>query len=337
MMKIFYFLFFLISSSSYVFAQFAPAAGTEGSTAIFKDSSVFVAWAQHCEVTRGYQNITDPSLGLASAGDSTMALGKAGSNGVVSLGDGGSAMLTFEYPIYDGPGWDFAVFENGFIDTYLELAFVEVSSDGQSFYRFPSTSLIQDSAQIGGFGSVETTKLDQLAGKYIALYGTPFDLHVLKNEVGLDIQAITHIKIIDVVGNIIEPYVRYDHRQQKINDPWPTPFPSGGFDLDAVGIIHELRPNSTIDENLATTLEIFPNPVSDQTQITFVLSKPTNVKMDLVFSVTGRFKSILPSQKFEEGTHKIPLTSESLHPGVYVLRAFFDDHVISKKIIRTNQ
>ena len=36
------------------------------------------------------------------------------------VGDGGSAILTFDTPIANGPGFDFAVFENGFSDTFLE-------------------------------------------------------------------------------------------------------------------------------------------------------------------------------------------------------------------------
>ncbi|NIA17499.1 MAG: hypothetical protein GWO86_04040, partial [Planctomycetes bacterium] len=34
-------------------------------------------------------------------------------------------------------------------------------------------------------------------------------------------------------------YSSCDINGHQINDPWPTPFDSGGFDLDAVGIINE--------------------------------------------------------------------------------------------------
>ena len=45
----------------------------------------------------------------------------------------------------NGNSWDFCVFENAFNDSFLELGFVEVSSNGNDFYRFPSTSFTQDS------------------------------------------------------------------------------------------------------------------------------------------------------------------------------------------------
>ena len=44
----------------------------------------------------------------------------------------------------NGNSWDFCVFENAFNDSFLELGFVEVSSNGNDFYRFPSTSFTQD-------------------------------------------------------------------------------------------------------------------------------------------------------------------------------------------------
>ena len=111
-------------------AQFPGAAGTSGSTAIYKDSSVFIDWASHAKIIRGYQNISNPSAGYATVGDSISVTQKAGLNGVVSLGDGGIAILTFSNPIVNGTGFDFAVFENSFNDFFLELAFVEASSDG---------------------------------------------------------------------------------------------------------------------------------------------------------------------------------------------------------------
>ncbi len=220
---------------------YAPAAGQPGSTAIYKDDPAFVGWASDCEVVRGLMDISDPSKGYASYGSADKAIGKAvgDSYDVVSLGDGGYATLTFDAPIYNGPGWDFAVFENGFSDTYLELGFVEVSSNGTDFFRFPSVSLTQTDTQVGGFGTLDPTNIHNLAGKYRQGYGTPFDLAELDGINGLDINNITHVRIVDVVGCIQDAYCTYDSQGHKINDPWPTAFSSGGFDLDAVGVIHQ--------------------------------------------------------------------------------------------------
>ena len=172
---LFYFLHFCAS------AQYAPQAGITGSTAMIASSDLFVGWATQCSIYRGFMNIADPSLGYASAGDSSLALGPA-DDYTVSLGDSGVAVLTFEHPIYNGPGADFAVFENGFLDpandsqAFLELGFVEVSSDGVNYTRFPATSLTPDSVQMTNDSYMYANYLHNLAGSYIALYGTPFDL-----------------------------------------------------------------------------------------------------------------------------------------------------------------
>src|SRR5690606_10864157 len=83
--------------------------------------------------------------------------------------------------------------------------------------------------------------LNNLAGKYVGGYGTPFDLQEMANISGLDINNITHVRIIDVVGSI-NGNTRFDASNRKINDPYPTPFPVGGFDLDAVAVLHQTWP-----------------------------------------------------------------------------------------------
>lgn len=252
-------LFFFILTPFLCAAQFAPAAGKPGSTALRHDSSCFKAWATSAQIFRGYKDISNPDSGFASVGDSLSATGPAMTGGVVSLGDGGWAVLEFMYPIKDGPGWDFAVFENSFLDSFLELAFVEVSTDGKKYVRFPSESLSDTVNQCGPFGSTRPEKVNNLAGKYIVGYGTPFDLSELKDSSGIDIMNIRFVKVVDVVGCLNPIYARHDVKGRKINDPWPTPFPSSGFDLDAVGVIHQ--DNSAAVETPVSGALIFPNPV----------------------------------------------------------------------------
>lgn len=230
-------LLFLVATVG-VNAQFAAPAGMPGSTAIYKDSSCFVAWANHCDIERGWIDLSDTSAGRATVGSSLSAIGKAGENGVVSLGDGGRAQLQFQNLIYNGPGYDFAVFENSFRDDFLELAFVEVSSDGLNYRRFPATSLIDTSIQVDSFGLIDCRQVNNLAGKYRALYGTPFDLNELAIYSDIDIMNISSIRLVDVVGSMDNRYATRDQDGRKINDPFPTPYPSSGFDLDAVGVIH---------------------------------------------------------------------------------------------------
>lgn len=245
-------------------AQFAPAAGLPGSDALSANDIRFVQWATNCVIKRGYQDISNPLLGVAQVGNELAATGEPGQNGIVSLGDRGEATLTFSAPIYNGPGADFAVFENGFPTgpagyAFLEFAFVEVSSNGIDFVRFPSVCNLQDTVQLAMEG-VDCSLVHNLAGKYVAGWGTPFDLEELKDSAQLDINHVTHVRLIDVVGSLDDAYVSYDSRGNKINDPFPTPFPSAGFDLDAIGVIHA-KALSIPDNQVTGSGFLYPNPV----------------------------------------------------------------------------
>jgi hypothetical protein len=239
-------------------AQFPGPVGTIGTTAMHKDSSAFVAWAKMCKVTRGYQDISNTSLGYSNVGDSSFVLSKA-DGGIVSLGDGGIAVVTFTSPITNGPGFDFAVFENAFNDSFLELAFVEVSSDGTNYFRFPPTSNLPTSPQYTNDAAMDASKVDNLAGKYRTQYGTPFDLLELTGIPQLNINSVTHVRVIDVVGSINTTYATYDKNNTIINDPWPTPFGSSGFDLDAIGVINETAVGIKEFEK-DVLVNIYPNP-----------------------------------------------------------------------------
>jgi len=241
--------------------QFAPGAGLPGSAAIPEDSPEFQAWAQEIRVVRGYQQLNDTTLGRASFGNVEEGLG-APDQKVVSLGDAGMATLIFDPPIANGPGFDFAVFENGFpaADGYfLELAFVEVSSDGEYFQRFPAESLTNTLVQVGAFDLLQAENLDNLAGKYESGFGTPFDLEELPEDARIDPAHITHVRLVDVVGALDSAIARRDSQGRKINDPWPTGFESSGFDLDAVGAIHLASPTSLRNVR-PPDFRIFPNP-----------------------------------------------------------------------------
>jgi hypothetical protein len=290
-------------------AQFPGPAGTIGTTAMHKDSSAFVAWATQCNIIRGYQDISNTSLGNANVGDSSKAIAKADGS-IVSLGDGGSAVLTFSAPIQNATGFDFAVFENGFSDTFLELAFVEVSSDGVNFYRFPPTSNSQYTVQYDNSATIDATKLDNLAGKYRALYGTPFDLQELASISQLNINAITHVKIIDVVGSITVPYATYDKNSNMINDPWPTAFGSSGFDLDGVGVVNQSAVGINEFEK-SNFVKIYPNPFNSKLKVQD--SKFNEGKNILkIFDLLGN-----EIRNFELNTENTELDLSDLHSGVY--------------------
>ena len=294
-------------------AQFPGPPGTTGTTAMYKDSSAFVAWATKCHIIRGLQDISTPSYSYATVGDSSSAIGIAGTTGVVSLGDSGVAILQFNSPISDGLGNDFAVFENSFSDYFLELAFVEVSSDGIHYFRFPAISNFDTITQVGPFDYSDPTKLNNLAGKYKALYGTPFDLANIANNALLNKSNITHVKLIDVIGSIQNQYCTRDSNNHKINDPWPTPYGSSGFDLDAVGIIHNQLNTVGLKEQNLISATIYPNPVTDELHISIINSDvPYSVS---ITNLVGQ--SII---EFKNLTNHSFIKTDELQSGIYILK-----------------
>jgi hypothetical protein len=203
------------------------------STAIPADDPRIMGWATGWVAPVGYGSEVDEAWRLPEH-----ALGPASTDAthVVSLGNGGRITLTFDPPIADGPGFDFVVFENGHSDDFLELAYVEVSSDAEHYVRFDSAYLGQDA--VSQYGTHDTSLLEGLAGKYRVGFGGPFDLSLLayrpRVQAGqVDLAHITHVRLVDVVGD----GAAYDSFGHPIYDPHPT-VGSGGFDLDAIGVLH---------------------------------------------------------------------------------------------------
>ena len=312
--------------------EFAPQVGFHGSSAVHKDSSVFVSWANSCFVIRGYIDITDTTKTFqgsnkATFGADSMALGKPeGNMNIVSLGDGGSAILTFNPPICNKTGFDFAVFENGFIAqnepkmAFLELAFVEVSSNGQDFFRFPATSTTSNEFQVSTFDNLDATNIHNLAGKYPSDYGTPFDLKDLQEFAPeLDLNHVTQVKIIDVIGTTNEEFASYDNYGNIINDPFPTPFNSCGFDLNGIGVIHQ-----AIKFNTNNKISVYPNPTTNYVNI----SSAEIIEKIIISNIQGQQIMVI-----ENNNNFAQIDISQLKKGVYIIYSISKESIYSEKLL----
>ena len=241
-----------------------------------QDKYSFSGWAS------GYKDYL-PGSGITGSGtdfsanvwmNPENALGKASASdtsAVVVLGDGGSIVLTFDNPIFDGEGYDFVVFENALNDTFLELAFVEVSTDGEHFVRFPNFYLGDSPVGSDGeSGDNDPVKIYNLGDKYRIGYGTGYDIgelddvyeyisshgggasdtcifsdeyvsEFLSNYSYLNTDEINYVRIVDIVGD----GNTLDSSGSPIYDAYPTTGTSG-FDLDAVGVINANIPEASI-------------------------------------------------------------------------------------------
>ena len=317
------FILSLICGSFAAAQSYPPQDGMPGTTAVFKESPLFVGWATGIEVERGLLNKSNPNVAIAgnnkaSAGLPENAIGFPNGD-TVSLGDEGSATLTFAAPILNGDGFDLAVFENGGA-SYLELAFVEASSDSVHFFRFPAHSQTQFDTQIGSFGTPSATYLNNIAGKYSAQYGTPFDLSELPNDVLLNKNRITHVRVIDVVGSIDPLYATFDSFGNPVNESFPTPFASCGFDLQAVGVIHQEALG--LNENFGNRISVYPNPAKD-----YVIVNSNTAVVVQIFDASGR--KILEQQSFKGER----IDTSGLLSGIYVIQISNGKNSQSQKLI----
>lgn len=161
----------------------------------------------------------------------------------------GSLTIELERPIRDLPGADLVVFENAYAssggagtagETFAELAFIEVSSNGITFFRFPAISNAPPPADpndvLNPYRSLDPTGVYNLAGKHHNSYGeswgTPFDLATLNSPAGLDLTNVRYVRIVDIPGT--GDFL--DSLGQPIYDPHRT-FGTGGADIEAVGAV----------------------------------------------------------------------------------------------------
>jgi hypothetical protein len=214
--------------------SYPPAPGEDGSTAISINDPGFSGWATGWVKPVSYgKNVSDKWK------TPVKATGRADGtpNDIVSLGDGGEIIMTFDTPIRNRSGYDFAVFENATVPDFLELAYVEVSSNGDDFVRFDNAYL--GKKRVESFGRIDTTLVGSLAGKYPIKWGTPFDLRVLANKPDVldgkvDLNDIRYVKIVDIVGD----GSCTDSFGNIIYDPYPTE-DSAGLDLEAIGVLNK--------------------------------------------------------------------------------------------------
>jgi hypothetical protein len=232
----------------------------------------------------------EPAPGVdAQWADPGNALGPATGDrlDIVSLGDlsrqqfddglpPGRITLSFDEPIQQQDGYEFVVFENGFTSDvslatgsiagqmFTELGYVEVSSNGVDFARFPAVSLTPE--PVGSYGTIEISNVYNLAGKHPNGTGTAFDLQEIAGEPNVlselvDINDIRYVRIVDIPGSgdfydqtvtYIDPasgsFRDYYSDNHPIYDAWVT-FGSGGVDIEAVGVLEEQKYSADIDLN----------------------------------------------------------------------------------------
>ncbi len=302
--------------------QWDPAGGEAGSFGVHRQDIRLARWADSAVVLRGWRDISKKDSGYVSGGDVSNIYGSP-DNYTLSLGDSGSVIIFLKEPVKNIDGFDFVVFENGFAwfsGYFLELAFVEVSTDGSKFVRFPAQTIADTLKQYTNNAAMDPSQYFNLAGKHQAPYGTPFDLEQLSDSNGIDTDSIHFIRLIDVVGTIDPQMGARDINGRIINDPWPTAFDIGGFDLDAVGVLSELTTKTS--NAVIETGSLGPNPVLMGQPVFWFGQKPA--KSFRIYELSSG-KEVL---NFQATTASFVIEKA----GVYLVEMQLKNKVIRKKL-----
>ncbi len=164
-----------------------------------------------------------------------------GSTDVVSLGSGGSIVVSFAPDaIVDGPGPDFIVFENPFwvggnsADVYAEPGEVSVSDDGVTWHVFPCAPTPDPQST---YGTGVAPPYGQCAGWHV-VYSNP------TNGISPIDPSVAGGDAFDLadVGVTEARYVRIVDKTMETCPEGGSGPDDNGFDLDAVSIIHAARP-----------------------------------------------------------------------------------------------
>ena len=214
--------------------------------AIPSNSPLFTEWADQIDASRTF---------FAPRGSTTISptgfnsLGDLDATQIAAGNQVGYLTVTFPKGVRNAAGADFAIFENGFAygspnGLFAELAYVEVSSNGVDFARFPSVSTnVTPVTGSGAFAGFDMSNVYNLAGKHAGGFGTPFNLDDLLTDplvIGgsVNLASIQYVKLVDIPGN--GSYL--DSQGHPILDNWMTTG-SGGFDFrlpvgQGVGVIN---------------------------------------------------------------------------------------------------
>ena len=158
----------------------------------------------------------------------------------------------------------------------------------------------------------------------------PFDLQELADTPGLDVNNVTYVRIVDVVGCIDSQYATHDSKGDIVNDPWPTPYATCGFDLDAVGVINAKMPSAINDWGDGGNT-LYPNPVKQgNTVFIETQSRLTGLEIN---DLSGRLVSQL-GEGDVRSNNLAEFNTGQLSAGIYFIQATtLNTHFISKLIV----
>ena len=90
--------------------------------------------------------------------------------------------------------------------------------------------------------------------------------------------------------------------------------------------------NNATDYLTQLSFNLYPNPSNENTKITFMLTKSSNVKLELINTLGNQITKIVENN-FNEGWQTINLNTSGLSDGIYYCKMTVNSNTITKKLI----
>jgi len=106
---------------------------------------------------------------------------------------------------------------------------------------------------------------------------------------------------------------------------------NGEFE-DEVSAAMKTDGTSSIDEaTLSSTMNVYPNPATDNTLVTFNTNDKSSIRIELLNAVGARVM-IKDFGSMNAGTQMIPVSTSNLSSGIYLINVYVNDSVITKRL-----
>ena len=237
----------------------------------------------------------------------TETIPETSENEICSLGLNGEIIVGFKnIEIVDGPGPDFTIFENAFINPlnnkiFAEPGIVSVSNDGITYITFPF-----DSLTLQGCAGTKPTNGNKDPFNPNESGGNSFDL------VTLGLQSIKYIKIRDITNIVL------NNKTHPFYDPTLT-----GFDLDAVvAINYQPKDDTSIQPIDETNFKLYSKNQNIIIQNDFFNNYIVNIyNLNGVEVFNGKISSSI---------YQIPINFPF---GIYFIKLSFNGNIYYQKLL----
>jgi hypothetical protein len=103
--------------------------------------------------------------------------------------------------------------------------------------------------------------------------------------------------------------------------------------INTTQMTNEQKAAPTKNKTESTTINIYPNPATNEINIDFETNKKQNVSVNLFTINSTLVKSLVNNNSFEKGLNTIKINTTDVSNGVYYIQMSLTDETITKKII----